>query len=105
MLDEERERADKALRLNGFNGEDSLYFKSKVKPTIKIKRLNLGGSGIRLKGASSFNSNIQRQLLDRERIKNWLIVNYLVRYSSIVLKSCVRDYDNSCEATTRPFAS
>ena len=64
MLDaEETERADKALRLNGFTVYDNPY---KVKPTIRIKRLSPGG--IKLKGASSFNSSIQRQLLDREKI-------------------------------------
>jgi hypothetical protein len=63
MLDEERERADKALRLNGFN--DEYNFQLKVKPTIRIKRLSFSGPGIRLKGASSS----QRQLMDLERIK------------------------------------
>jgi hypothetical protein len=38
--EEQRERADKALRLNGFTDLDSpLLTRAKVKPTIRIKSL------------------------------------------------------------------
>jgi len=81
--EEQIERANKALRLNG--GSDYDYdpgfrllaassFTSNRKPTLKIKRLRSGaGTGpvIKLKGASNSNptpnSNIQRQLLERQR--------------------------------------
>ena len=70
MLDSPEERADKALRLNGFdNFFDNLIVKlPKAKPTLRIKRLSYGNSGIKLKGASNLNSNLQRQLMERERI-------------------------------------
>jgi hypothetical protein len=60
--EEQRQRADKALRLNGFNNEHN--FKFDVKPTLRIKRL----SSIprpKIKAAST----LQRQLMDLERIK------------------------------------
>ena len=77
--EEQIERANKALRLNGgsaYNSDPRLLAASSLnrKPTLKIKRLSFSGSGsgtgpvIKLKGASSLNSNIQRQLLERERI-------------------------------------
>ena len=46
--EEQRERADKALRLNGFTGPDyPLLTRAKAKPTIRIKKL------AKLKGAST----------------------------------------------------
>ena len=72
--EEQRERATKALKLNG--GPTSAYdydprllaaSSSNRKPTLRIKRLSFSGPGIKLKGASS-SSNLQRQLLERERI-------------------------------------
>jgi hypothetical protein len=79
--EEQIERGNKALRLNGgsdsdYNYDPRLLAASSLnrKPTLKIKRLSFSGSGsgagpvIKLKGASSLNSNIQRQLLERERI-------------------------------------
>ena len=72
--EEQIDRANKALRLNGGRSDydPRLLAASSLnrKPTLKIKRLSLGGSGIKLKGASDLNSNsnIQRQLMERERI-------------------------------------
>ena len=62
MLNAERERADKALRLNGFSDLNNLKLPNS-KPTLRIRRLSFVNNP-RLKGASS----IQRQLMDRERI-------------------------------------
>lgn len=63
--EEERQRADKALRLNGITSDNNPIVKlSKTKPTLNIKRLG-AGPGIKLKGASS----LQRQLDEKERIK------------------------------------
>jgi hypothetical protein len=52
--EEQRERADKALKLNGGTDYDHrLLAASSKKPTIRIMRLSFTGQGIKLKGASS----------------------------------------------------
>jgi hypothetical protein len=77
--EEQVERANKALRLNG--GSDCNYdpgfrllaassFSSNKKPTLRIKRLSSGTNAspiIKLKGALNPNSKIQRQLSERQR--------------------------------------
>ena len=77
--EEQIDRANKALRLNGGRSDydPRLLAASSLnrKSTLKIKRLSFGGPGIKLKsklkGASNLNinsnSNIQRQLLERQR--------------------------------------
>ena len=76
--EEQIERANKALRLNGGSDYDPRLLAASSlnrKSTLKIKRLSFGGPGIKLKsklkGASNLNinsnSNIQRQLLERQR--------------------------------------
>ena len=77
--EEQIERANKALRLNGGSDSDYNYprllaassLSSNRKPTLRIKRLSHSGPGInlKLKGASSLgsNSNLQRQLMERQR--------------------------------------
>ena len=57
--EEERQRADKGLRLNGFTPDNSFKL-PKAKPTLKIKRLV--NPSPKIKSASS--SNLQRQLLE-----------------------------------------
>ena len=71
--EEQIERANKALRLNG--GSDYDYdprllaaSSSNRKPTLRIKLLSFSGPGIKLKGVSSSNSNLQRQLLERQKL-------------------------------------
>ena len=67
------ERANKALRLNGGSEYNpGLLDASSLnrKPTLKIKRLSSGTNArpiIKLKGASNLDSNLQRQLLERQR--------------------------------------
>ena len=66
------ERANKALRLNGGSEYNpGLLDASSLnrKPTLKITRLSFSGPGIKLKlkGASNLDSNLQRQLLERQR--------------------------------------
>ena len=61
--EEQLERATKALKLNGgpayeYDPRLLAASSSNRKPTLRIKRLSFGGPGIKLKGASS----IQRQL-------------------------------------------
>ena len=76
--EEQRERATKALRLNG--GLDYNHITERLlaasslkkKPTIRIKRLGYSGPGIKLKGASS----IQRRLqLEKEKAEKALRLN------------------------------
>lgn len=68
--EEQRVRADKALKLNGGTDyEPRLLAASSTKPTIRIKRLSFNSNNpnsIKLKGASS----IQNQLkLEKEKSK------------------------------------
>ena len=69
--EEQRERADKALRLNGFTGP--LLPKTRAKPTIRIKRLSFSGNGpgIKLKGASS--TKEEREKADKALRLNGLV--------------------------------
>lgn len=62
--EEERQRADKALRLNGVISDNSQVQLRNPKPTLKIKRLAYA-SRPNVKGASS----LQKELMDLERIK------------------------------------
>jgi hypothetical protein len=74
--EEQRERADKAIKLNGgtdYDYEPRLLAASSRKPTIRIKPLSFSGPGIKLKGAS-----IQNQLQkEKEKAEKGLKLNGL----------------------------
>ena len=77
MLDErEKERAAKALKLNGFDSiVPSLYpIGGKVKPTIRIKRLKPTSPIKSLKGASAIQDKLKRE---KEKAENALKLNSL----------------------------
>ena len=63
-------QAFKALRLNsGTDYEPRLLAASSIsKPTIRIKRLSFSGPGIRLKGATSIQNQLQKV---REKAKDF----------------------------------
>ena len=62
-------QAFKALRLNsGTDYEPRLLAASSSKPTIRIKRLSFSGPGIRLKGATSIQNQLQKV---REKAKDF----------------------------------
>jgi hypothetical protein len=75
--EEQRERAAKALGLNGGTDyEPRLLAASsmKKKPTIRIKRWSYSGPGIKLKGASSIQNQLQK---GREKAEKALRLNGL----------------------------
>lgn len=76
--EEQRERANKALKLNGVTDYEPRLLaasSTKKKPTVRIKRLSFSGPGNKLKGASS----IQNQLYkEREKAEKALRLNGIV---------------------------
>jgi hypothetical protein len=77
--EEQRERATKALKLNGGSDYDprllaafSFTSKKERKPTIRIKRLSFSNPGNKLKDASSIQNQLQKE---REKAEKALRLN------------------------------
>lgn len=78
-----RDRAAKALKLNGFDSIPTLYpisppIGSKAKPTIRIKPLENNrsmGMGFKLKGASAIQDKLKRE---KEKAEKALKLNSLI---------------------------